>query len=107
MGSLHTMQYSASLHSPVMIVLNLTLSDYSTKYRFVNIEHAIETAASLCMFFTNLKQEIGFITNGVVNDTNPVYPVRGGYAHSISILEGLARIKENENNIDELTLMNN
>ena len=94
MGVLHSMEYLPSIYFPVLIVLNLTESDYPLRFKKHLSERAIETAASLVFFYVGLKQDVGFITTGRVDTTDrlPVAPIKPGIGHAVSILETLAKV---------------
>jgi uncharacterized protein (DUF58 family) len=95
LGKLYSMEYVPSIYFPVVVLLNLSENDYPLTQRSILIERAIETAASLVFFFVGLKQEVGLITTGRVEDSDepPAVPVKAGYGHAVNILEILSMIK--------------
>ncbi len=95
LGKLYSMEYVPSIYFPVVVLLNLTENDYPLTQRSILIERAIETAASLVFFFVGLKQEVGLITTGKIEDSDelPAVPVKAGYGHAVNILEILSMIK--------------
>ncbi len=107
LGSLHTSEYEASLNSPAILLLNLTLNDYPIKYRYAFIEKAIESIASLIFYFIHKNQEIGLISSGLIHGCHPQIPINGGHEHAMTLLENLAIIKVCEENIDIINLFNN
>jgi uncharacterized protein (DUF58 family) len=106
LGTLHTREYLSSLHSPVMLVLNLTLDDYPLKHRYAHVEKAIETAASLTAFYTSLKQEVGLISSGIIDGVHPHIDIRGGHEHAMLLLENLAVIRGCAGQADSIGLLN-
>lgn len=102
MGKLFSTEYTPSIYYPVMIVLNLTESDYPMGQREHLMERAIEVAGSLLFFFVSLKQEVGIITTGSIrgSDRPPAEPARAGVGHAIGILEMLARVTAGKHKID-------
>ena len=102
MGTLYAMEYVPTIYFPVMVALNLSASSYPVNERSILAERAIETAASLIFFYVGLKQEVGLVTTGHLEDadapqetpgTGGTYsPIRPGHGHAVSLLEDLARI---------------
>ncbi|MBN1698587.1 MAG: DUF58 domain-containing protein, partial [Spirochaetales bacterium] len=93
LGGLYTREYLQALHSPVLLALNLSLEDYPVKHRYVYLEKAIEICASLVVFFSSLRQEVGLLSTGLVHDLHPVVRIRGGHSHATMLLEQLAVVK--------------
>jgi len=95
LGKLHTMEYLPSLYFPVLVLLNLTPSDYPLDGRFFLVERAIEVAASLVLAFAGLQQEVGLLSTGAIGaGAGPLsVPIRPGLAHAMTILESLARVQ--------------
>jgi uncharacterized protein (DUF58 family) len=106
LGALHTREYLSSLHSPVMLVLNLTLDDYPLKHRYAHVEKAIETSASLVAFYTSLKQEVGLLSSGFTDGVHPHIAIHGGHEHGMLLLENLAVIKGSAEQTDIIDLLN-
>jgi uncharacterized protein (DUF58 family) len=93
--------YLSTIYFPVIIYLNLTLSNYPRRYRYTFIERAIETAASLIEYFINLRQGVGLIATGVINPGSHTgdyitIPVHSGAGQALNLLEILAKIKPAE-----------
>jgi len=107
LGSLFTREYMQSLHSPALFLLNLTVEDYPIKLRYHHMEKAIEICASLIVFFSSLKQEIGLISSGLINTIQPQIQIQGGHGHAMFLLENLAVIKGCSESADIIGLMNN
>ena len=106
LGALYTREYLQALHSPALLVLNLTLDDYPIKYRYTHLEKAVGICASLIVFFTNLKQEVGFISSGLISDRQPHIRMQGGHEHTMLLLENLAVIKGCTEPVDIIDLIN-
>lgn len=95
MGKLYCLEFLPTLYFPVLVVLNLTTSDYPLKYRMHRMERAIETAASLVSHYIGIRQEVGLATTGELPE-NPgcqAAPIKRGPAHAVSLMELLARIE--------------
>lgn len=93
LGQLYSNEYLPALTSPTLLLLDLTLEHYPIRNRYAIIEKTIETAASLVFYFINLKQEIGIISSGLIQNIPLNIPVRGGHNHAMTILENLSLIK--------------
>jgi uncharacterized protein (DUF58 family) len=93
LGALYTREYLQSLNSPVLLALNFFTEDYPINYRYTHMEKAVEICASLAVFFSALKQEVGFISSGLINGVQPHIRIRGGHGHTMLLLENLAIIK--------------
>jgi uncharacterized protein (DUF58 family) len=106
LGSLHTKEYLSSLHSPVLLVLNLSLEDYPLRHRYAHLERAIETAASLIVFYTSMKQEVGLLSSGFTGTIRPQINLGGGHDHAMLLLENLAVIKGSTDDTDIISLLN-
>ncbi|MBN2534794.1 MAG: DUF58 domain-containing protein [Spirochaetales bacterium] len=106
LGALYTREYLQSLHSPALLALNLALEDYPIRFRYVHLEKAVEICASLVVFFSALKQEVGLISNGLHNDIQPRIQIRGGHGHAMLLLETLAVVKGNAGQSDIINLIN-
>jgi uncharacterized protein (DUF58 family) len=106
LGGLYTREYSSSLHSPVLLALNLTLENYPLKRRYSHLEKAVEICASLINFFTTLKQETGLISTGFVHQAQPHIPIRGGHEHAMLLLENLAVIRGCDRPADIVHMIN-
>jgi uncharacterized protein (DUF58 family) len=107
LGKLHTTEYLPSLYFPVLVLLNLCSADFPLSMRRHLIERAIETTASLVVYFSGLKQEVGLTTTGSIPG-NPGFvsiPVRAGAGHGMRILEALALIAPCEDRVDFADLL--
>ena len=104
MGSLHTREFLPMYHFSALLVLNLSEAYYSVRLRTSRMERAVETAAALVLYSLNKGQQIGFLSNGSIEgeDGNVFVPVRGGYAHSVQILQYLAKIRPRGHNWEGL-----
>ncbi len=95
LGKLHTMEYVPSLYFPVLVLLNLSASDYPLDGRHHHMERAIELAASLVVYFIGMKQEVGLAALASrmagAGDGPIAVPIRAGTGHAVRMLEELAR----------------
>lgn len=103
-GALHTTEYMFYFDAPVLILLNLTDKRYSIRKKYYFIEKAIDIASSLLYYFIALGQSVGFISSGIIEGNIPVIKMNRGYIHAVLILENLAKIQENKNEIDVIDL---
>ena len=100
-NTLYTMEFDSTLYFPVLIILNFCFDDFPVRMRNQMIERAAEVAASLAFYYADLKQEIGFVTNGTTEtesaarSTGELLVVQGksGYEHAQEILEVIAKLK--------------
>lgn len=94
LGSLHTIEYLATLYFPALILLDLSIEDYPERGRYSMMERAIETAASLVGHFAALGQDVGLVSSGHLEDPTLMVhvPIKGGAAAAVVLLETLARI---------------
>ena len=105
-SKLYTMEFDSTLYFPVLIVLNFSFDDYPVRYRNLLVERAAEVAASLAFYFTNLKQEVGFITSGssgaddISEDGLIRVQSKSGYEHAQEILEVIAKLKTRKGSAD-------
>ncbi|MFP4363315.1 MAG: DUF58 domain-containing protein [Spirochaetia bacterium] len=100
MGKLHSMEFLPALYFPALILLNLTVEDFTRRHRYEYIERAIETSASLIFYAVNLGQEVGIISSGLVNSDKVGIPLSNGHSHAVAVLEALALISPNKNEAD-------
>lgn len=98
-GTLQTMEYSQTLSTPVLVLMDITPEDYPLKYRYMHIERTIEAAASLITSFGGKGETCSLLVKGAHKD---IYiPPGKGSGHIISILEELAELsfsKDSSNN---------
>lgn len=94
-GQLFTMEYLPTLYTPIVILLNLNVSDYPSRHRYRSAERAIEIAASLAMAEINAGQEVALLSNGYIAEEDSYSNVGFGKTagHGMVILETLARIQ--------------
>lgn len=94
MGCLQTKEFLPTYYYGVFIVLNLSCAAYSIRMRSTRMERAIETAAALVMFSLERGQNVGLVSNGIDSATGSCLscPIREGHGHSVTLLEGLARV---------------
>ena len=127
-NKLFTMEFDSTLYFPVLLVLNFCADDYPTRLRTGLLERSAEVAASIAFYFADLKQEIGFVSNGTTteagapNQSNtgggsrsgsagaahpPPIVVQGksGYEHAQGILEIIAKLKAIGGRADFNTLL--
>jgi hypothetical protein len=117
MGELQVMEYEATIDLPVVILLNLTATDYVARHRWHAAERAIEVAASLAYHTVQQQQALGLETSGVVaaeaggpvpssredrgaRREPPVVPVGPSHNQAVPIFETLARVRLNFGPID-------
>jgi uncharacterized protein (DUF58 family) len=104
LGSLHSTEWLPTINYPVLIVLNLTYGDYSLRNRYNHTERTIDSAASVVHLLIERGQEVGLVTTGVIKGAEdgpmPWIDVRTGAPHAIAILETLAQIVPNPNDVD-------
>ena len=105
LGKLYTMEYVPSLYFPVLVLLNLSSSDYPLDGRHHHMERAIELAASLVVYFIGMKQEVGLaaLATRTITSTGDgpiVVPIRGGTGHAVRMLEDLARAAPDSSGAD-------
>lgn len=68
LGKLYSMEYDSTIHYPVHILLNLSSRDYPLTHRKELMERAIETAASLAVFFIAMGQKVSLLSSGYLPD---------------------------------------
>ncbi|MFP4376040.1 MAG: DUF58 domain-containing protein [Spirochaetales bacterium] len=102
MGKLYSMEYQPSIYFPILILLNLSERDFPTRGKETLVNRLTEVAASLVFYGVRIKQELGFITTGVIPETGqrPSTPVKAGYGNAVSILETLARVQLDSNYVN-------
>ena len=107
-SKLYTMEFDSTLYFPVLIVLNFCFDDFTVRMRNQSIERAAEVAASLAFYYADLKQEIGFVTTGMMvsesvaesDGTLLVVQGKSGYEHAQEILEVIAKLKPTKGRAD-------
>ncbi len=104
LGDLHSTEWLPTINTPVVILLNLTATDYRQRNRYTHTERTIDAAASLVHHFAAQQQEVGLFSTGLYLDqgeaVTPWIPGRGGVQTATSILEVLAQITINEKPVD-------
>lgn len=88
-GTLLTNEYETTLDSDLVILLDNRLEDYPLKHRYLELEQAIEAAASLAAAAANSGQVIRLIS---FNDEESLYSVSGRSGEVRIILDALARL---------------
>jgi uncharacterized protein (DUF58 family) len=106
MGTLYCREFLPSYYFPSLVILNLQEAAYPHKHRYYWMERAIETATSLIFYCLQKDQMVGFASSGVDcnGEPSPVYPIKGGYTHGMSLLETLARINPSESSLSHSSL---
>ncbi len=91
---LFTMEFDSTLYFPVLVVLNFCRDDYPARQRESLIERAAEIAASVPFYYTQLKQEIGFVSTGNLPEATgyATAPIKAGYGHAQGILELISKL---------------
>jgi uncharacterized protein (DUF58 family) len=97
-NKLYSMEFDPALYFPVLVLLNFSVDDYPARQRESLVERAAETAASAVVYFTGLKQEIGFVSSGIVNagkgqDNAVQIQYKKGYEHTREILKVIAMLE--------------
>jgi uncharacterized protein (DUF58 family) len=101
LGKLYSMEYDSTIHFPVHIILNLSEGEYPLTHRKELMERAIETAASLAVFFIRMGQKVSLISSGFIpmtdddkgKDREPLFlSGEEGVEQSALILKTLAAI---------------
>lgn len=99
-GTLHSTEWLPTITFPVMVVLNLTASDYEQRRRYHHMERTIDAAASLIHHLAERGQPVGFATSGVLSDRDvqmmPWIPVGAGPGRAADVLQVLAQLRPNE-----------
>ncbi len=92
---LFTMEFDSTLYFSVLVVLNFCRDDFPQRQRESLIERAAEVAASVPFYYTQLKQEIGFVSTGNLpgEDGYATAPIKAGYGHAQGILELISRLE--------------
>jgi uncharacterized protein (DUF58 family) len=109
LGRLHSNEWLPTINFPVMVLLNLTSTDYEQRNRYHHTERTIDAAASLVHHLAERGQAVGFASTGVYEeDGATVTPWIGtgeGAARAVSILRVLASIRINEEQKDVVDLL--
>jgi uncharacterized protein (DUF58 family) len=96
-GRLQVKLYEPSIALETMIFLNLRIDDFMARRRFDVAELSIVVAASLANWIVDMRQSVGFATNGgdpILNgDPPPVKKPARGRENLLGVLETLARIR--------------
>lgn len=104
LGSLHSTEWLPTINVPVLMLLNLTAGAFETRNRFQHVERLIDAAASLTQHLAHRGQEMGLISSGVLRGNteslSPAVRVAAGMQHAIGILETLAELDINSEEID-------
>ena len=104
LGSLHSTEWLPTINVPVMILLNLTASTYEQRNRYAHTERTIDAAASLVHHLAHRGQEVGLVTTGIIKGSSeqvmPWIRVGTGMQHAVGILETLAQLTTNDQEID-------
>jgi uncharacterized protein (DUF58 family) len=101
-NKLYTMEFDSTLYFPVLTVLNFCRDDFPMRHREALIERAAEIAASIPFFYTNLKQEIGFVSTGNLKGESgfSTVPMKAGYEHAQGILELISKLQPADGRAD-------
>ena len=93
-NKLYTMEFDANLYFSVLILLDFSREGYPKMRRDSLLERAADMAASLAFHYANRKQEIGFVTSGVMPgfDGIPVIPYKSGFEHAQKVIETIATL---------------
>lgn len=99
---LFTMEFDSTLYFSVLVVLNFCRDDYPKRQRESLVERAAELAASVPFYYTQLKQEIGFISTGNLPGEGgyATAPIKAGYGHAQGILELISRLEPVDGHAD-------
>ena len=104
LGSLHSTEWLPTINVPVMVLLNLTAAAYEQRNRYAHTERAIDAAASLVHHLTERGQATGLITTGIMQGlaetVMPSIQVGSGAQHATGILETLAQLGPNPEDVD-------
>ncbi len=92
-GTLITNIYDASIDAPLLVLLNLTASQFPLKNRYLYAEQCIECAASLISAASLQDQMVGCVSTGILPDEQMPLVIPVGRDRRLAILDSLARIK--------------
>jgi len=99
-GRLHSTEWLPTLNFPVMILLNLTATDYERSQRYLHTERTIDAAASLVHHLAEKGQAVGLASSGLLEADDrmvrPWIPTGSGAQHAVSILQTLAQLHTDE-----------
>ncbi len=90
-GVLQTMEFSNSLSAPLFILMDLDPRKYPIKHRYTHLERAIEVTTSLVTSYSGKREGCGLITRD--RSGTILIPLDRGTAHTVSILDSLAKIE--------------
>lgn len=93
LGSLATNEYENTLSVPLMILLDLSLNDYSLKWRYGSVEEAIAVAASLAVAASASGQAVGLVSTGRIKESERALTIEPGSETIVPILEALALVE--------------
>jgi len=99
-GRLHSNEWLPTINFPVMVLLNLTATDYELRQRYHHMERTIDAAASLVHHLAERGQSIGLGSTGILKADGqavmPWIPLRAGPQRAVSVLQTLAQLQPNE-----------
>jgi uncharacterized protein (DUF58 family) len=103
-GDLRTSELLTAMDAPTVVLFDMDSAVFEPKYRYERIEHAVEIAASIVHALGDLRQRVGFISNGIASGGNPVIPPTGRTDSAALALRVLARITSSEDVIDPVSI---
>ncbi|AGB40891.1 hypothetical protein Halha_0930 [Halobacteroides halobius DSM 5150] len=96
-GELMVKEYESTVTLKNLILLNLNQDDYGVKRLKLQVESAIEVAASLAKYLIEVNQTVGLATNGCDPLAKREFIKPGqGSGHLMEIMELLARVEPTE-----------
>ena len=99
-GRLHSTEWLPTINFPVMILLNLTATDYLQSQRYLHMERTIDAAASLVHHLAESGQSVGLASTGLLEAEDrmvmPWIPTAGGSERAVSVLGTLAQLQPND-----------
>jgi uncharacterized protein (DUF58 family) len=93
LGALATNEYENTLSVPLVILLDLSLDDYSLKWRYGSVEEAIAVAASLAVAASASGQAVGLVSTGKTKGSERALTIECGSETIVPILEALALVE--------------
>ena len=99
MGKLYTREFLPTYNYNVLFVANLCAGDYPLQQRYAWIERVIELTASFVFHVIGQKQKIGLAcaVQNRKDGNSGIFPIQGGEAHGMQILEYLACLQAGPN----------